>query len=181
MGAGRPPIGERAMTPAEKQRRYRERKFGNKPPVTKKAQAKPDEKDRRIRELEAQLAALATATKETTTAAQNLSMTAQQKVDAAIRQHKRELEAQFEDRVNAAGRELLSHNIKRWLGQFKVAEAKIKDVEAKIGRYKPIISKRTFRVLMAGVQPDRGGTHAAAVEFNDNREAIEAALCGSEA
>lgn len=36
--AGRPPIGERAMTPAEKMRRYRERKFGNKPkrpPVTK--------------------------------------------------------------------------------------------------------------------------------------------------
>src|SRR5262245_20500133 len=38
MGAGRPPLGDRAMTPAEKQRRYRERKFGNKPakaPVTK--------------------------------------------------------------------------------------------------------------------------------------------------
>jgi hypothetical protein len=34
---------------------------------------------------------------------------------------------------------------------------------------------------MAGVQPDKGGTHAAAVEFNNNREAIEAALCGSEA
>jgi len=32
---GRPPIGERAMTPAEKQRRYRERKFGNKSVVTK--------------------------------------------------------------------------------------------------------------------------------------------------
>jgi hypothetical protein len=30
---GRPPIGERAMTPAEKQRRYRARKFGNKPPT----------------------------------------------------------------------------------------------------------------------------------------------------
>jgi hypothetical protein len=35
---GRPPLGERAMTAAEKMRRYRARKFGNKPkepPVTK--------------------------------------------------------------------------------------------------------------------------------------------------
>jgi hypothetical protein len=36
---GRPPIGERAMTAAEKQRRYRARKFGNKPRVTKSALA----------------------------------------------------------------------------------------------------------------------------------------------
>jgi hypothetical protein len=36
---GRPPLGKVAMTPAEKQRRYRERKFGNRPPV-----AKPDRK-----------------------------------------------------------------------------------------------------------------------------------------
>jgi hypothetical protein len=32
---GRPPTGARAMTAAEKQRAYRQRKFGNKPPVTK--------------------------------------------------------------------------------------------------------------------------------------------------
>jgi len=36
---GRPPIGKRAMTAAEKQRRYRARKFGNKPRVTKSALA----------------------------------------------------------------------------------------------------------------------------------------------
>jgi hypothetical protein len=32
---GRRPIGARAMTPAEKMRRYRARKYGNKPRVTK--------------------------------------------------------------------------------------------------------------------------------------------------
>src|SRR5262245_57672158 len=45
MPVGRPPMGERAMTPAEKQRRYRERKFGNKPkrpPVTKLDQGTVD-------------------------------------------------------------------------------------------------------------------------------------------
>jgi hypothetical protein len=51
---GRPPIGERAMTPAEKQRRYRERKFGNRPPVTKSATAAA--LAARIRELKQQLA-----------------------------------------------------------------------------------------------------------------------------
>jgi hypothetical protein len=54
---GRPPIGERAMTAAEKQRRYRERrdaKLGNKPRVTKSASV--DKLERRIRELEAELA-----------------------------------------------------------------------------------------------------------------------------
>src|SRR5262245_31592040 len=52
---GRPPIGARAMTPAEKQRRYRERKFGNKPRVTK-SPAAVAALEARIRELEAELA-----------------------------------------------------------------------------------------------------------------------------
>jgi hypothetical protein len=55
---GRPSIGERAMTPAEKQRAYRERKFGNKPHVTKSADG--DGADgalaARVRQLEAELA-----------------------------------------------------------------------------------------------------------------------------
>jgi hypothetical protein len=50
-------MGERAMTAAEKQRRYRERKFGNKPPVIKPATAKlAEEQAARIAELEAELA-----------------------------------------------------------------------------------------------------------------------------
>jgi hypothetical protein len=51
---GRPPIGARAMTAAEKQRRYRERKFGNKPPVTKPSAAD----GARVSVLEAEAAAL---------------------------------------------------------------------------------------------------------------------------
>jgi DNA repair exonuclease SbcCD ATPase subunit len=51
---GRPPLGERAMTPAEKMRRYRARKFGNKPRVTRSAAAALKA---RIRELEAALEA----------------------------------------------------------------------------------------------------------------------------
>src|SRR5262249_6309501 len=52
---GRPPIGERAMTAAEKQRRYRERKFGNRPPVTKPSAAAAANLEARIRQLEAGL------------------------------------------------------------------------------------------------------------------------------
>jgi hypothetical protein len=66
---GRPPIGERAMTAAEKMRRYRARKFGNKPPVTKSTATQIDPAatrqridsaiaplEARVRELEAELA-----------------------------------------------------------------------------------------------------------------------------
>jgi hypothetical protein len=53
---GRPPLGERAMTPAEKMRRYRARKFGNRPPITKAALAGVAEMlAARIRELLQQL------------------------------------------------------------------------------------------------------------------------------
>jgi hypothetical protein len=57
---GRPPLGERALTPAEKMRRYRERKFGNKPPVTKQgyaaAQARIAGLEREAAQLRAQIA-----------------------------------------------------------------------------------------------------------------------------
>jgi hypothetical protein len=61
---GRPPIGKVAMTAAEKQRRYRERKFGNKAAVvaavTKSTARAADRAaaplEARIRELEAELA-----------------------------------------------------------------------------------------------------------------------------
>src|SRR5262245_33940433 len=52
---GRPPIGERAMTPAEKMRRYRERKFGNRSAVTKPTAKVVAAQAARTRELEAEL------------------------------------------------------------------------------------------------------------------------------
>lgn len=56
---GRPPFGERAMTAAEKQARYRARKFGNSASVTKSPAATTKREARleaRIKELEAALA-----------------------------------------------------------------------------------------------------------------------------
>ena len=54
---GRPPIGDHAMTAAEKQRRYRAKKFGNSSSVTKPriATAERQKLEARIRELEAEL------------------------------------------------------------------------------------------------------------------------------
>jgi hypothetical protein len=51
---GRPPIGKVAMTSTERVHRHRERKFGNKPPVTK-SPAAVAKLEARIRELEAKL------------------------------------------------------------------------------------------------------------------------------
>jgi hypothetical protein len=150
----------------------------------KRAPVKPASdtaKDARIRELEAELARERAQHEELPP----LSKTERQDLAAYKRQIKsevrRELEAQIDRRVSAEAWELLDYNIKLWLEQFRAAEKRIKDFDAKISRYKPIISRRTWRVLMAGAHPDRGGTNAAAVEVNENREAIEAALCGSEA
>jgi hypothetical protein len=54
---GRSPLGERAMTPAEKQRRYRERKLGNRDAVTKPSAKTLARLQGRVRKLEANLAA----------------------------------------------------------------------------------------------------------------------------
>ena len=115
----------------------------------------------------------------------SLSMTAQQKLEAYKRQVKREvtreIEAQFDQRVETEARQLFDETLKWWHSHFEQAERTIKEFDATLNRRKPIMSKRMFRILMASVQPDKGGTHAAAAEFNSKREAIEAALCGSEA
>jgi hypothetical protein len=157
------------MTPAEKQRRYRERKFGNKPAVTKSSVAKE------LAEVKAELARERQEHQKTRDKLGNKDTVTKQPPT------KREMEAQFEQRVEAAAREMLDYNIRRWLDEFRAAERRIKDFDQKIGRYKPIVSRRTLRFMLAGAQPDRGGTHAAAVEVNASREAIEIALCGSEA
>jgi hypothetical protein len=147
----------------------------------------------RIRELEAELARERKRREPTKPSAKDqeiaalppLSKTERAELAAYKRQIKsevrRELEAQFEQRVRAEAKEMVDYNVMLWFERFKVAEAKIKDFGEKIGRWKPILSKRTLRLMIGGAHPDRGGTAAAATEVNDNREAIEAALCGSEA
>jgi hypothetical protein len=111
----------------------------------------------------------------------SFSMTAQQKLEAYKRQIKRELEAQFEDRVRAEAEQLFDTTLRSWHARLEAAERQIKEFDRQLDRRKPIISRPTWRAMLAGVQPDRGGTHTAAVEVNTNKEAIEAALCGSEA
>jgi len=183
---GRPPIGKRAMTSTERVHRFRAKHRKPEPetkPETKLAEiaSAVAPLEARIRELEAELARERARHVELPP----LSKAERPELAAYKRQIKseirRELEAQFEQRVNAAAQNLLDYNIKRWLDQFRAAEQRIKDFDAKLSRYKRIISKRTFRIMQAGVQPDRGGTNAAAAEFNDNKEVIEAVLCGSEA
>ena len=56
---GRPPLGERAMTAAEKQRRYRAKKLGNSASVTNPP-ADYQRLQARIRELEARIRSLET-------------------------------------------------------------------------------------------------------------------------
>jgi hypothetical protein len=55
---GRPPIGEQAMTAAEKQRRYRERKFGNKAAVSKPTTAQAQRQQAEIAALKLEIARL---------------------------------------------------------------------------------------------------------------------------
>src|SRR5437016_4819451 len=99
MGRGRRPIGERAMTPAEKQRRYRERKFGNRPkrpPVTKSTAAKAAAIDpasaARIRELEAELAR-ERARRGTLDDPASLPKSYRERFEAMVRRQNREFEA----------------------------------------------------------------------------------------
>jgi hypothetical protein len=152
MGRGRKPQGDRALTNRERQRRWRER---HRP--AQAAQIDPA----------------------------SLSMTAQQKLEAYKRQIEREvtrkLEAQFEQRVNDEAFQWFDQSLRSWIGRFEAAERQIKEWGKMFERRKPIMSKRTFRMIQASVQPDKGGTHAVAAEFNSNAKVIETVLCGSEA
>ena len=151
---GRPPMGKRAMTPAEKQRRYRERKFGNKPPVTKPpaksdaaAQAEIAALKARIAELDAQ----EPATK--TRGATALSMTAQERLEAAIRAHK----ARF-DRM---AQQMISDEVRRRIAAADdFARAENKKLNAENMQFRQILNQgcvfteREFGQLLMCVHPD---------------------------
>jgi hypothetical protein len=189
----------KAMSPAEKQRRYRERKaqksFGNKAAVTKpgKQSFGKDAVTKRLAELEAEIARLKADKAELArvrerdeqAGAASLSMTAQQKLEAYKRQIEREvtrkLEAQFEQRVNDEARRWFDQSLQSWCNRFAAAERQVKEWDKMFNRRKPILSKRMFRLVKASVQPDKGGTHDVAAEFNSKAEVIETVLCGSEA
>jgi hypothetical protein len=86
-------------------------------------------------------------------------MTVQQKLEAYKRQIKRELEAQFEQRVNDEALQWFDHSLQMWINRFEAAERQIKEFGEMINRRKPILSNRKFfRLIKASVQPDKGGT-----------------------
>lgn len=78
-----------------------------------------------------------------------LSMTAQQKLDTAIRQHKRDLDAQF--------RRAVSKEIEKWgetiLPQLKKEQAEISKLEAAVRR-KGFMNKETFNAIRRCLHPD---------------------------
>jgi hypothetical protein len=92
---GRPPIGKHAMSGAERQARYLARLLAGKPSVTKPDGA-DSAKDREIASLKARIAEM----EAVTTPELTLSMTAQQKLEAAIRAHKERLSRSYWQQVN---------------------------------------------------------------------------------
>lgn len=109
---GRPPLGDRAMTSTERARKHRA-KFAKPPsdPQLERARA-------RIVALERELAAAresgkpaAAPTTPTTESNPSLSLTAQQKLEMAIRQHKRQLDGEYVQRRRDEIRKALEDTI----------------------------------------------------------------------
>jgi transposase len=78
-----------------------------------------------------------------------LSMTAQEKLDSAIRQHKRKLDFEFEDRVRA---ESLKHIDEMILPQYL---KEIDEARAIIKARKGVMPYTDFRKILACLHPDR--------------------------
>jgi hypothetical protein len=142
---GRPPIGKTAMTDAERQRRHRAQQAVTKP-VTKPAQPDPA-----TAVLKARIAELDPA---------SLSATAQKKLETAIRQHKRQLDAQFSQAVNDRVKEVLDN----WLPDY---EQKLREAERVINTYEGLISRADFRKIWACLHPDRGASQTMLAEAFD--------------
>jgi hypothetical protein len=107
---GRPPIGKTAMTGAERVQRYRLRHASD-TPATKPTKA-DDIKDREIASLQARIAELeAVRSSAPELSASSLPTTARDKLEAALRQHKRKLNAEFELRVQQEVRKRLDDEI----------------------------------------------------------------------
>ena len=78
----------------------------------------------------------------------DLSLTAQQKLDAAMRQHKARIDATFHDEVNKRVREFLEETI---LPRHREEQAQAKRV---MDARKGIMDKATFRLIWSALHPD---------------------------
>jgi len=192
---GRPPIGERAMTAAEKMRRYRARKFGNRPPVTKLTAAAAERLAARIRELEAELArerAKPPITKPAAIDPASLPKSYRERFEAMCRRQAREFEARVEQRADEEARKLLDEVFLRHLRErLEDNEHQNQMLDQIFDQRRPIISKAMYRKILACLHPDsRAGASekmfneafAAFSEKNkDGINRIEIAVCGKEA
>jgi hypothetical protein len=202
-------MGERAMTPAEKQRRYRERKFGNKPPVTKSSTSAASVAE--IKQLKAEVARLkadlaefgnkASVTKPDAELA-SLPKSSRARFEAMVRRQEREYEARVKHHAGLEARKLVDEvylpNLRKRLEEVE-RQNKIIDraFDARYGR-DPLISRAMFRKALACLHPDGRATVSEKMlsevfavfsqktggDVRTGRQGvnrIEIALCGKEA
>lgn len=80
-----------------------------------------------------------------------LSLSAQQKLETAIRQHKRKLDLEFEERVQKEYQDRLNEFLPEY-------HKKLADAEAVIKAREGVMSRRQYRKIWACLQPDRGAS-----------------------
>jgi hypothetical protein len=82
---------------------------------------------------------------------EQLSKTAKEKLDAAIRQHKRMLDAEFEARVQA--------EVRRRIGESTLAAYMVEwdRLRVELDTRRGIMDKRTYRRILMRLHPDHGG------------------------
>jgi hypothetical protein len=207
---GRPPIGKRAMTSTERSWRRRERLRAEHPatkpdrPATKPEPAtKPSgpatkpagvadgarfellEKElaaakARIAELEANVSPHARDEADLA----SLPKSSRERFEALVRRQEREYEARVRYAADVEARRKLDEIM---LPHWHKRLDEVVGMLERLDRRRPIIAKKTFRILQACVQPDSRGNltkemlHDAAVVFNTKKQEIEIALCGKEA
>lgn len=120
---GRPPLGERAMTEAERKRRQRAL-LRDKQPVPKMAARDPE------------------------TDSAPLALTAQKRLEAAIRAHQRKLDLEFEVRCR--------EDCQRWLNEVGLPQylKELTKLEHSISNRDGIMSRATFNAIRRALHPD---------------------------
>ncbi len=145
---GRKPMGDRAMTPAEKMRRYRAKKFGNKVPVTE-----PDAAGGNGNAAPVTKPANGNApgvTESDLLAA--MPKTTREKMEAWKRRVEKGIEAEIEARVRAG---IAKHLEEVVYPKYREKEARAEEV---IASHKGVITKAEFRALQMCLHPDRRAT-----------------------
>jgi hypothetical protein len=158
---GRPPIGKVAMSGAERTRLYRLKRAAD-TPVTKPDAAEMQQARARIAALEAEVAALKAklageAKAKVEVDRSMLSMTAQQKVDVAIRQHQRNLDRAFEQGVNEEVRRRIDAADDATRAQNKKLRAENLQYQSIMGNF-AVFTKAQYRQMLMLCHPDNSAS-----------------------